>query len=258
MNKPFSTPARVCIGTAGWSIPREFPDQYHGAGSHLERYARTFQCAEINSSFYKPHRVSTWQRWADSVPTEFQFSVKAPKAITHAAGLEVTEAQFDPFLEEVSILGPKLGPILFQLPPKLAWNSRLASSFLARLRARFTGSVVFEPRHASWFTPEAGQIFREFSVARVAADPPRTPEAAVPGGSSHLIYYRLHGTPRTYYSSYSEEFLATLATGILAQHGLRAEVWCIFDNTASGAALGNAHHLQHLTDTANINARAPY
>jgi uncharacterized protein YecE (DUF72 family) len=84
-----------------------------------------------------------------------------------------------------------------------------------------------------------------FQIARVAADPAPVPEAAIPGGWGKLVYYRLHGSPRTYYSEYTKSFLSSTATTIASQQKT-AEVWCIFDNTASGAALGDARILNDL------------
>ncbi|MEO6804364.1 MAG: DUF72 domain-containing protein [Granulicella sp.] len=211
----------------------------------MERYSRTFSACEINSSFYRPHRPATWQRWAASVPEDFRFSVKAPKAITHDAALDIAPAQLDSFLEQVQNLGSKLGPLLFQLPPKAVFRVSRAAGFLTLLRERYTAAVVFEPRHPSWFTREAEDLLRSFNVARVAADPAAVPEAATPGGSTALCYYRLHGSPRIYYSSYAQEFLESLAASLAAQPAA-AEVWCIFDNTALGAAIENAQQMRRL------------
>jgi uncharacterized protein YecE (DUF72 family) len=111
--------------------------------------------------------------------------------------------------------------------------------FFADLRERTRIAVACEPRHVSWFTPEADALLVNFRVGRVAADPARVPAAAVPGGWRGLTYYRLHGSPRMYYSSYSGAMLAALAQQIAVETQQR-DVWCIFDNTTLGAATGNA------------------
>jgi uncharacterized protein YecE (DUF72 family) len=232
------------IGTAGWTIPREFADSVAGEGTHLQRYSQVFNCAEINSSFYRSHRVSTWQRWAESVPSTFRFSVKAPKTFTHVNALDVSKVELEQFLGEVESLGTRLGPLLFQLPPKLAFDAATSGRLLSKLRERFSGPVVWEPRHASWFSPEAESLLSEFRISRVAADPAIVPEASDPGGSLDTAYYRLHGSPRKYYSSYSGEFLDRLALALRSVP--TQEAWCIFDNTASGSALGNALALSAL------------
>ncbi len=229
----------IRVGTAGWSIPRTSAESFPGSGSHLERYAHVFPCAEINSTFYRSSRLSTYARWAVSVPETFRFSVKAPRAITHDAALACTPAQLRVFLDEVQTLGSKLGAILFQLPPKGVLDAAVASTFFAVLRDQYAGPVALEPRHQSWFTPEVNSLLQKFRISRVATDPIRTPGAAHPGGDTGLVYYRLHGSPRPYYSAYTSEYLIDLAA-TLRHAAESAATWCIFDNTASGAAAANA------------------
>jgi uncharacterized protein YecE (DUF72 family) len=237
----------VRIGTAGWSIPTHFTAEAPTptTGTHLERYARTLPSVEINSSFYRPHRPSTWTKWAACVPASFRFSVKAPKTITHEAHLACTPDQLKTFLDAVFHLGEKLGPILFQLPPKSPFNPAVAETFLTMYRHIHSGPTVFEPRHPTWFTPQAEALLERFHIARAAVDPAAVPAASTPGGTSDLIYHRLHGSPRIYYSDYPTPFLKALAVTITHQRNT-AEVWCIFDNTAAGAAFGNALTLQQL------------
>jgi uncharacterized protein YecE (DUF72 family) len=233
------------IGTAAWSIPRQYAEEFPTIGTHLERYAHVLNCAEINSSFYRSHKITTWAKWAASVPEDFRFSVKAPKTITHEAKLTCTPQQLQLFLTEATTLGDKLGPILFQLPPSAALNLATAEAFFAIYRNLHPGPTAFEPRHPTWFSAEANHLLQSFHIARVAADPAPVPEAAIPGGSNQLIYYRLHGSPRMYYSAYTPAFLSSLADAITHRHQ-PTETWCIFDNTASGAALGDANILRTL------------
>lgn len=105
---------------------------------------------EINSSFYRLHRTTTYERWAASVPESFRFAVKVPKAITHEHRLKNADDLLDRFLSEVSGLGPKLGPLLVQLPPSLRFEDGVADIFLSELRSRVEGPLVCEPRHTSW------------------------------------------------------------------------------------------------------------
>jgi hypothetical protein len=147
-------PAAIRIGTAGWSIPKEHAAPFPTLGSHLERYAAVFNAVEINSSFYRPHRPATYERWAASVPQSFRFSVKIPKTVTHERRLKGASDLLERFLSEVNNLGPKLGPLLVQLPPSLAFETGTSDAFLRGLRSRAAGSIVCEPRHRSWFTPE--------------------------------------------------------------------------------------------------------
>lgn len=231
---------QLFVGTAGWSIPKQYSTAFPESGAHLERYAACFRAAEINSSFHRPHRRQTYQKWAASVPEGFQFSVKLPKQITHVQHLQKIEELIDKFLDEVMALEVKLGPLLMQLPPKLAFEPDVAYNFFSTLRERFEGDVVCEPRHVSWFTPQAEQLLTKFRVARVAADPHIVPNAGEPGGWSELVYFRLHGSPRIYYSEYSSNYLDTLIAKLKHCIISSRACWCIFDNTLTGAATRNA------------------
>jgi uncharacterized protein YecE (DUF72 family) len=108
---------RIYVGTAAWAIPKASQDAFPTEGSHLVRYANRFDSVEINSSFYRPHRLSTYQRWADDVPDHFRFAVKMPKTITHEGRLRNVADPLQRFLGEIAGLGGKLGPVLIQLPP---------------------------------------------------------------------------------------------------------------------------------------------
>ncbi len=230
-------PPRVRVGCAGWSLPASDRAEFPDAGTHLERYAARFPAVEINSSFHRPHRPATYAKWGAAVPPEFRFSVKLPKTITHGLRLRGAEEALDAFLGEASALGDRLGCLLVQLPPSLALDADAAASFFAALRSRSPAPVACEPRHESWFTAEADDLLVRLEVARVAADPARVPAAAEPGGWRGLTYHRLHGSPRVYYSAYDDAYLDALAARVAGAEG---EAWCVFDNTAAGAATRNA------------------
>jgi uncharacterized protein YecE (DUF72 family) len=231
------------IGTAGWSVPSRYAAQVPAGGSHLERYAQRLNAVEINSSFYRPHQRKTYQRWAASVPAGFRFAVKVPKAMTHERRLDDCGALLDRFVAEVAGLDDRLGVLLVQLPPKLGFEKRVVDRFFRDLRQRIEVAVACEPRHASWFTPGTNEWLAERRVARVAADPAPVSGAGEPGGWNGLAYYRWHGSPRIYYSDYDDAALAALGKRLDAQRQRGIPVWCILDNTASGAALGNARTL---------------
>src|SRR4051794_33429863 len=154
-------------------------DGFPRAGSHLERCAKRFNAVEINSSFHKPHRRTTYERWTASVPAGFAFAVKAPREITHDLRLARAGAALDAFLAQASGLGSKLGVRLLQLPPRLAC----------------------EPRHPTWFTSRTEDLLIRHHIARVAADPAVVPDAAEPGGWPGFSYFRLPGAPRIYWSA---------------------------------------------------------
>jgi uncharacterized protein YecE (DUF72 family) len=230
----------IFVGTAAWAIPKQYQDAFPGEGSHLVRYASRFAGVEINSSFYRPHRLSTYQRWAADVPEHFRFAVKMPKAITHEGRLRNVADPLQRFLGEIFGLGDKLGPVLIQLPPSLKFDSDTAEAFFRTLRDSYGGDIVCEPRHATWFTADVDAFLIERQVARVAADPQPHPNAKHPGGWRGLAYYRLHGSPKMYYSSYSDEELTQIAGELRRSATVGARTWCIFDNTAEFAATANA------------------
>ena len=228
------------IGTAGWAIPRPCAQNFPQSGSGLQRYATSFHAAEINVTFYRLPRPQTLARWATESPEGFSFAVKIPKAITHQRRLVDTAELLDAFLSGIRYLGTKLGPLLIQLPPSLAYDDA-ASGFFRFLRTKYDGPVVCEPRHASWFADEPSASMIEHRIARVAADPARHAVGELPGGWGAITYFRLHGNPRPYYSAYGPSRLQVIAEQLLSSRA--AETWCIFDNTASGAALQDAIEL---------------
>jgi uncharacterized protein YecE (DUF72 family) len=122
----------------------------------------------------------------------------------------------------------------------------VASGFFRALRARIKADIALEPRHGGWFAPEVSDWLAKRCIARVAADPARIEGAGEPGGWNKLAYYRWHGSPRIYWSKYDAAALATLRRRLEEHRRSGVQAWCIFDNTASGAALGNALELAQL------------
>jgi len=199
---------------------------------------------EINSSFYRPHRPATYARWADSVAEDFRFAVKVPKQITHERRLLDCEGLVDAFLSECSQLGKKLGCLLIQLPPSLAFDEAVAGAFFTALRDRYQGHAVLEPRHPSWLVAQATALLQGACIGRVGADPSPLPGGDQPAGWPGIRYYRLHGSPRIYHSAYEDTWLEQLARELKADPD--TPTWCIFDNTASGAATADALRLMAL------------
>ena len=238
------TTGTIRTGIAGWSIGSALAGQFPGNGSHLSRYAARLNAAEINSNFHRPHRRATYEKWAASVPPDFRFAVKLPKTITHEQRLVDCDDLLARFAEESGGLGEKRGPILVQLPPSFPLVGDVTSRFLKAFETIVGGPMVLEPRHASWFETDAEALLVDHRVARVAADPALHPGAGEPGGWTGIAYFRLHGSPRVYWSSYPTDVIAAQARRVRALDGGGAEVWTIYDNTASGAALANAIELE--------------
>jgi uncharacterized protein YecE (DUF72 family) len=230
--------ARIRVGLAGWSNPPAKRFDRNPGQTHLSFYAAHFSCVEINSSFYRPHQSATYARWRDETPATFRFSVKMPRSITHESHLKRCAGEVSRFYEDIAELRPKLAAVLVQLPPSLEFNARTVRAFFNTVPHLRGTKVVCEPRHASWFSSAADKTLQEAGVARVAADPARCPSAEAPGGLRRFAYFRWHGSPRLYYSKYSETQLAAFAAAVIGTKAI--ETWCVFDNTARHAAWDDA------------------
>ena len=252
------TPKGVYIGCAGWNLARSDIANTPAEGSQLERYASIFRAVEINSSFHRSHRRATYERWGSIVPESFRFSVKLPRTITHEKRLAECDEMLKKFLGEVLGLGPRLGCLLVQLPPSVEFDADLVRKFFELIRSTYEGPVMIEPRHASWFAHDPNRMLQVLSVTRVAADPAVVGSAAEPGGYPGKVYFRLHGSPQVYTSSYTQSYLDALSFRMRAYARAGAEVWCIFDNTIKGASTSNALHLMRkivLEETAVASLR---
>ncbi|AKF51611.1 hypothetical protein PsyrH_14180 [Pseudomonas syringae pv. syringae HS191] len=231
------------IGCAGWSLAREnwpdFPDE----GSHLQRYASRFNAVEINSSFYRPHSAETYARWAESVPAGFRFSVKMPKLITHELRLRECEAVLATFLSQCTAMDDKLGCLLVQLPPSLDYAPQIADGFFKALRNQYAGRVVLEPRHQSWRQAQA--LLIEHRIAQVAAirHKQRWAPARWVAGCSLLAPARCTENLSQRLYRRASGRLGRASVGVCST-GNRDLVH--LDNTASGAAVGDALALQAL------------
>lgn len=245
---------KALIGTAGWNIPKTESLFFPMEGSHLERYSSTLECVEINSSFYRDHLPKTYSRWASTVPDHFLFSVKLFQRFTHEQRLAADPAQLEATLAGISALGPKLGVILVQLPPSLAFDPPTAARFFTKIRQHYEGPLALEPRHPTWTGNQAKKLLRTFMVTKVRADPEPCPVSAPDSWESGLTYFRLHGSPEIYRSKYGHGFLRGLQTAI---EGRGATTWCVFDNTTFGHAWANAVELKKRLEKRGASQPAP-
>jgi len=140
--------------------------------------------------------------------------------------------------------------LLVQLPPSFSFDAPIVTAFLDLVRGEYDGPVVWEPRHPTWFSPGVNALLDRYRISRVAADPPPVPSAVVPAGWPRIAYFRLHGSPRTYWSRYDEHYIATLVDTVRSMSSAEA-VWCVFDNTAAGAAIDNASQLHERLNRAD-------
>src|SRR6201996_3417025 len=191
---------KIQAGIAGWANPPSYKTHRSAPQSHLAYYAEHFSCVEINSSFYRPHRKSTYQTWKSATPASFRFSVKMPRAITHECALRHAGREITEFFDGIEALQPKLGAVLIQLPPSLEFSAALVRAFFKSLPKLGGVRLVCEPRHATWFTGAADALLERLDVSRAATDPSAFPAAKRAGGSRAFGYFRWHGSPRMYYS----------------------------------------------------------
>lgn len=241
----------VRIGTAGWALPKGLRSSQSASKPLLEQYAALFDAVEVNSSFYRPHRRSTYERWCANVPGSFRFSLKLSRVITHELGLEQSEGETRAFMESARGLGDKLAVVLVQLPRSHIFDDSIAAAFFQLLRQETAAHIVCEARNPSWFGSEATAVLAAYRVARVTADPAPPGCEFASQTDTHFTYLRLHGSPKMYYSGYSTAYLQRVATVVRAAE----ETWCIFDNTAAGAAWPNAAALQRLIAVRDASGR---
>lgn len=190
------------IGTSGWHY-KHWIGTYYPADTkeqeQLSLYINDFNTVELNNSFYHLPTAKAFKHWADSTPADFVFSIKGSRYISHMKKLHVLKADINRFLNRVSKLGSKTGPILFQLPPGWKLNLERFSKFLSRLDTRYR--YVFEFRNDTWYDEGVYALLRQYNCAfciyELAGH--RSPEIV----SADFVYIRLHGPGAKYQGSYS-------------------------------------------------------
>ncbi|MBI2917648.1 MAG: DUF72 domain-containing protein [Chloroflexi bacterium] len=230
------------VGTSGWVYPHwrgPFYPQGLPQTLWLKYYAQHFSTVELNNSFYRLPSEAAFQRWRDSTPGGFVFTVKASRLITHYKKLRnVTEA-LENFLARARLLGPKLGPVLYQLPPNLKRNHELLDAFLAGLPRDVP--AVFEFREASWFHDETFSLLRRYGAGFCIMDLVGLPCPFVV--TTDFAYVRFHGPAGYYTGSYPDRELAGWADRIRGISQDLSAVYVYFNNDVGGAAVANARTL---------------
>lgn len=237
--------SRLLIGTSGWSY-----DHWQGpfypsslpARSRLAHYAKHFLSVEINSAFYRLPSESTLLAWYHTVPKGFVFSVKANRYITHMKKLKEPQKTVPQFLERVSLLGEKLGPILFQLPPRWSRNTDRLAGFLDNLSSDFR--YAFEFRDHSWLDASVLKILADHRAALCIYDLDgfESPDAI----TTDFTYVRLHGPGGPYLGCYRSDSMTRWSASIAQWLSEGLDVCCYFDNDDAGYAPRNALSLQSL------------
>ncbi len=238
--------AEIRIGTSGWHykhwVGNFYPPRWP-ASKMLSHYLQHFNSVELNNTFYMLPKESSLLAWREATPPDFLFAGKGSRFITHMKKLKDVEQGLDRYLAAITVLQPKLGPILFQLPPNLGLNLERFESFLAILPTDLR--FAFEFRHPEWEMPDVYQLLRRFGAAYCIFDLAgyHTPIHV----TSPFAYVRLHGPGGKYQGSYSEEILQRWAGQIRDWSADLDAVYIYFDNDDSGHAPRNALRLLELT-----------
>jgi uncharacterized protein YecE (DUF72 family) len=233
------------IGTSGWSydhwIGPFYPVDVSG-DAMLPFYAETFDTVEINNTFYRLPNKDVVKSWRDATPDDFLFSIKANRYITHMKNLKEAERPVERLTQTVALLGDKLGPILFQLPPQWHVNVDRLRSFVEVLPKRYR--YVFEMRHNSWYQKKIFDTLRQANAALCIHD--ISGETSPTKDTSDFIYLRFHGPEGEYRGSYPTEVIETWAKQIKAWNKSGKTVYGYFNNDYQAHAVHNAKTLRKL------------
>ncbi|MFC4874921.1 DUF72 domain-containing protein [Negadavirga shengliensis] len=241
------TKNKTHIGTSGWHykhwIGTFYPEDTKEK-DQLAYYVKHFNTVEINNPFYRIPSPKTFEKWKESVPADFLFSVKGNRHFTHLKKLNADQKVMDRFFSNVDKLGKKTGPVLFQLPPGWNINTGRLQSFLKRLPSghRYT----FEFRNETWYDEEVYEVLTKYNCAFCIYE--------LGGHHSPLqvtadfVYIRLHGPGGKYQGSYSEAKLKEWADRCREWQKESKEVYVYFDNDQSGYAAFNAKDLKEMVE----------
>lgn len=233
---------RIHIGTSGWHYKHWLGNFYPpGMRSQefLDYYSRRLRTAEINNSFYHLPAGKTLAAWRENTPAGFLFTMKASRYLTHMKKLKDPEEPLRTFLQTADVLGPKLGAVLFQLPPRWRCNIERLKAFLDILPGQYR--YTFEFRDPSWFCPPVYEALAEKNAALCFyhLDGFLSPREV----TADFVYVRLHGPGRAYQGRYGKEELGGWAGAFAAWHRQGREIFCYFDNDENGYAVVNAMEL---------------
>lgn len=235
---------RIYIGTSGWSYDHWkgiFYPEDRPKAKWLEFYADHFMSVEVNATFYRSMKPKTFENWREKTPDRFLWAVKASRYITHIRRLKDVREPLERFMASLKLLREKLGPILFQLPPSLAFDAEVFESFCNYLPEEKLYTI--EARHPSWLEEDALSALRRHHIAWCISDTPgRYPYCEAV--TSDFIYIRLHGSRKLYSSEYSEEELRAWAEKI---RRWGKDTYVYFNNDFMGYAPKNAARLKELT-----------
>ncbi len=232
-------PGRFYVGTSGWHYDHwrgNFYPQDLAKTGWLEHYAAKFNTVELNNSFYRLPSEKAFTAWREATPANFLFSVKVSRFITHVKRLREAGEAEERFITRARLLGDKLGPLLYQLPPGMRRDDERLESFLSILTPGM--KHVFEFRHESWFDDAVFKLLRKYGAGFCFFDMPGVSCPFVV--TAEFAYIRFHGRTGLYSRNYPDDELSAWADRI---KGLskNVEAWYVyFNNDAGGYAVKNA------------------
>jgi len=238
--------SKVRIGTSGWHYKHwlgVFYPEGTRASDMFQFYARYFDTVEINNSFYRLPTANTFDNWRESSPLKFCYAVKGSRFITHMKKLKDPQSSSAKFFLAADRLGKKLGPILFQLPPRWKMNLERLEEFLQTLPPEHEYAIEF--RDESWLVREAYDLLRKYNAAFCIHD---FADMKVPLEiTADFTYIRFHGpTSAKYWGSYLDRELHAWADRIKSWRRDLSSVYAYFNNDPEGAAVRNALTLKQL------------
>jgi len=239
----------IRIGCSGWNYRHwrgPFYPQGLAAKRWFEHYAGVFETVELNTSFYRLPAADTFAKWRDQAPAGFRYAVKAPRFITHMKKLRDCAEPVAEFVSRARHLGHTLGPLLYQLPPRLLFHRERLLPFLDLLPADL--QHVFEFRERSWMEPPVLALLDERGIAFCAHDMPGL--ATEPWVSGPLAYVRFHGAEGKYWGRYPDDRLLRWTDWAVAEAEAGRDVWCYFNNDIHAHAIEDALTLRSMVGQA--------
>jgi len=236
---------QIHIGTSGWHY-KHWKGTFYPAdikeADQLAYYVRCFDTVEINNSFYKLPAGKTFSDWRKATPKKFLFAVKASRFITHMKKLKADKASIRKLLQHAGKLEEKMGPVLFQLPPRWKLNVVRLAEFLPKLPAE--NRYAFEFREPGWYAPEVYDLLRQYNCAFCIYE--LAHHLSPLEVTADFIYIRLHGPGEKYQGSYPDAVLKKWATRCRAWQKKGKDIYVYFDNDQAGYAAFNARRLKKL------------
>jgi len=230
---------KVFVGTSGWAYS-SFKGWLYPENSKsrdwLKIYSEKFNTVEVNVTFYRRPRKSTFEKWYNETPSDFVFSLKAPRVITHLKRLKGVEEELKTFLQDIKPLKEKAKVLLFQLPPSFKYDREVLEKFFSKLPSNYLR--VLEIRHASFHNEEFVDLLRKYQICLCFSDCGKRYPSWFEVKTTDYLYIRMHGREQLYVSNYTQSELEELAEKVKSYKP--AEVYVYFDNTAKGYAVPNA------------------